>query len=105
MDQSARFWDKIAERYSQRPVADETAYQKKLQVTREYLQPDMQVLEFGCGMGRLLRALSQDYSDLSGVDISPTVLEHAKRHVPNTDLRLADEGGGLPFDSESFDRV
>jgi len=32
VDQSARFWDKIAERYSKRPMADEAAYQKKLKV-------------------------------------------------------------------------
>ncbi len=44
MDQSTRFWDRIAERYSKRPVADEEAYQKKLQVTREYFQPHMEVL-------------------------------------------------------------
>jgi hypothetical protein len=47
MDQSSKFWDKIAERYSKRPVADEAAYQKKLQVTREYFRQDMEVLEIG----------------------------------------------------------
>jgi len=51
MDQSAKFWDKIAERYSKRPIADEAAYEKKLQVTREYFRPDMEVLEFACGTG------------------------------------------------------
>ncbi len=51
MHQPSKFWDKHAERYSKSPVADEESYQKKLQVTREYLQPDMEVLEFGCGTG------------------------------------------------------
>jgi cyclopropane fatty-acyl-phospholipid synthase-like methyltransferase len=51
MVQSTKFWDRIAERYSKQPVADEAAYQKKLQVTREYFRPDMEVLEFGCGTG------------------------------------------------------
>jgi len=31
------FWDKIAERYSRRPIADEAAFQRKLQVTRQCL--------------------------------------------------------------------
>ncbi len=35
MGQSTKFWDKMAERYSKKPIADEAAYQKKLQVTRE----------------------------------------------------------------------
>lgn len=51
MTRSTRFWDRIAARYARKPVADEAAYQKKLAVTREYLRPDMEVLELGCGTG------------------------------------------------------
>ncbi|MEM6403851.1 MAG: SAM-dependent methyltransferase, partial [Cyanobacteria bacterium P01_D01_bin.116] len=51
MSNSAKFWDNIAEKYSKDPIADEAAYQKKLQVTQEYFKPDMEVLEFGCGTG------------------------------------------------------
>ena len=47
----SRFWDRVAEGYAKKPVADEAAYQKKLQVTRDYFRPDMEVLEFGCGTG------------------------------------------------------
>jgi len=32
MSQSTKLWDNIAERYSIKPIADEDAYQKKLQV-------------------------------------------------------------------------
>ena len=51
MEYSAKFWDKIADQYSKESIADEAAYQKKLQVTQEYLKPHMEVLEFGCGTG------------------------------------------------------
>ena len=51
MAQATQFWDKIAEKYSQQPIADEAAYQKKLAVTRDYFRPDMEVLEIGCGTG------------------------------------------------------
>ncbi|MEM9266349.1 MAG: SAM-dependent methyltransferase, partial [Cyanobacteria bacterium P01_F01_bin.13] len=47
MNTSAKFWNKVAAGYSRQPIADEAAYQKKLQVTREYFQPSMEVLEFG----------------------------------------------------------
>lgn len=47
----AKFWDKIAERYAKSPITDEAAYQKKLQITREYFNPDSEVLEIGCGTG------------------------------------------------------
>jgi cyclopropane fatty-acyl-phospholipid synthase-like methyltransferase len=51
MVRPSKFWDRMAERYAKRPVANEDAYRKKLEVTRSYLEPDMQVLEFGCGTG------------------------------------------------------
>ena len=47
MNHPAKFWDKTAEKYSKQPIADEAAYQKKLQVTQQYLKPNMEVLEFG----------------------------------------------------------
>ena len=46
-----RFSDRIAERYAKGPVADEAGDQRKLEVTREFLPPDMEVPEVGCGTG------------------------------------------------------
>ncbi|MDA9981968.1 class I SAM-dependent methyltransferase [Gammaproteobacteria bacterium] len=78
MDQSTKFWDKIAERYSKRPVADEAAYQKKLQVTREYFQPDMEVLEFGCGTGSTAIAHAPYVKHIHAIDISSKMIEIAQ---------------------------
>ena len=78
MDQSAKFWDKIAERYSKRPIADEAAYQKKLQVTREYLRPDMEVLEFGCGTGSTAIIHAPCVKHIHAIDISPKMIEIAQ---------------------------
>ncbi len=79
MDQSTGFWDRTAERYSKRPVADETAYQKKLQVTREYFQPDMEVLEFGCGTGSTAIAHAPYVKHILAIDISSRMIEIAQR--------------------------
>jgi cyclopropane fatty-acyl-phospholipid synthase-like methyltransferase len=51
MNDEARFWDKRAEKYAQRPLADQAAYEKKLEITRRYFNPDSVVLEIGCGTG------------------------------------------------------
>jgi len=88
MDQSTRFWDKIAERYSRRPVADEVAYQEKLRVTREYLQPDMEVLEFGCGTGSTAIAHAPYVKHIYAIDVSSKMIEIAQakadaEHVDN----------------------
>ena len=51
MAQSAEFWNKVAEKYARRPIADETAYQQKLRSTQDHFRHDMRILEFGCGTG------------------------------------------------------
>ncbi len=78
MDQPAKFWDKIAERYSKRPVANEAAYQKKLQVTREYFQPDIEVLEFGCGTGSTAITHAPYVKHILAIDISSKMIEIAQ---------------------------
>ncbi len=79
MNQPSRFWDRIAERYSKRPIADEEAYQKKLQVTREYLRPDMEVLEFGCGTGSTAFSHAPYVNHIQAIDISSKMIEIAQR--------------------------
>ena len=78
MDQSAKFWDKIAERYSKQPIADEAAYQKKLQVTHEYFRPDMEVLEFGCGTGSTAINHAPYVKHIQAIDISSKMIEFAQ---------------------------
>ena len=78
MGQSAKFWDKIAERYSKKPVADEASYQRKLKVTREYFQPDMEVLEFGCGTGSTAIAHAPYVKHIHAIDISSKMIEIAQ---------------------------
>ncbi|WP_299673822.1 class I SAM-dependent methyltransferase [uncultured Roseobacter sp.] len=46
-----RFWDRVAPGYAKRPVADQAAYERKLEITQSHLSPGMDVLEFGCGTG------------------------------------------------------
>lgn len=78
MQQPARFWDKIADRYARKPVSDEDAYQKKLQITRQYLRPDMEVLEFGCGTGSTAIAHAPFVKHVQAIDISARMIEIAQ---------------------------
>ena len=78
MDPSAKFWDRIAKRYSKQPIADEAAYQKKLEITREYLRPDMEVLEFGCGTGSTALLHAPYVKHILATDISSKMIEIAQ---------------------------
>ncbi len=75
---SLKFWDFMAKRYSRKPIADEAAYQKKLQVTQEYFQPDMMVMEFGCGTGGTALIHAPFVSHILAIDGSKKMLEIAK---------------------------
>jgi SAM-dependent methyltransferase len=79
MDRSAKFWDRIAERYARRPVANEAAYRKKLDITRGYLRSDMEVLELGCGTGSTAIMHAPHVEHIRAVDISSGMLAIARR--------------------------
>ena len=68
------------------------------------VSPGTAVLDVGCGSGLALSLADERGARTSGIDISPSLLDVARRRVPGADLH---EGGldGLPFDDESFDAV
>lgn len=85
MADTVKFWDRMAKRYAKSPIADEAAYQKKLEVTREYLKPSMNVLEFGCGTGSTAITLAPHVKHILATDFSPNMIEiaQAKASVAN----------------------
>ncbi|MEO1373337.1 MAG: class I SAM-dependent methyltransferase [Cyanobacteria bacterium J06635_10] len=78
MNYSAKFWNKIAEPYSQQPIADEATYQKKLQVTQEYFKPEMEVLEFGCGTGGTAIIHAPYVKHIRAIDFSEEMIKIAQ---------------------------
>jgi len=79
MSDEARFWDKRAEKYAQRPVSDQAAYEKKLEITRTYFRPDSEVLEIGCGTGSTALAHAPHVRHILATDISPAMIDIARR--------------------------
>jgi ubiquinone/menaquinone biosynthesis C-methylase UbiE len=87
MNQSAKFWNKVAERYAKSPVSDEATYQKKLEITRDYFQPDMQVLEIGCGTGTTAIAHAPYVKHILAIDISSKMIEIAQGKADTETVR------------------
>jgi ubiquinone/menaquinone biosynthesis C-methylase UbiE len=75
---SAKFWDRIAKRYSRQPIADQASYQKKLEITQKYLKPDMAVLEIGCGTGTTAILHSPYVKHIRAIDISSKMIAIAQ---------------------------
>jgi SAM-dependent methyltransferase len=59
-------------------------------------------LDVGCGIGLTDRFLRGRFGSLTGVDISPGILEQAAETNPDVRYQLYD-GERLPFEAESFD--
>jgi ubiquinone/menaquinone biosynthesis C-methylase UbiE len=94
MGQAHSFWDRQAARYAKSPIADEDSYQQKLKVTREYLRPDMELLEFGCGTGSTALIHAPFVKHILATDISPKMIEIARskadaQKVTNVDFEVA----------------
>lgn len=75
---TARFWDRMAEGYSRSPIGDEASYQTKLSMTREYMNSETNVLEFGCGTGSTALLHAPYVRTIDAIDVSGKMIEIAQ---------------------------
>ena len=109
MSPSPRFWDRIANRYANQPVADEASYQKKLEQTQAHFRPDMELLEIGCGTGSTAIAHAPFVRHIHALDISPKMVEIARGKAREAGVDNVNFETGvvetLDYPSESRDMV
>jgi len=101
----AEGYDAISERYlawsALRPSETRLRY---LGLALELIPAGSDVLELGCGAGIPMTAALAEGRTVTGVDISATQIETARRHVPAATFTLADMTT-LDFEPSSFDAV
>jgi ubiquinone/menaquinone biosynthesis C-methylase UbiE len=61
------------------------------------------ILDWGCGSGIYIKKLKSKGVSIKGFDISPEMVEIAKRNNPNIDIRIG-SGINIPF-NEKFDII
>lgn len=79
METDVQFWDGIAERYSRKPIENVPAYERKLKITRTYLEPGHIIADIGCGTGSLALELAPSVGHVHAVDLSSEMLDIARR--------------------------
>ncbi|NQU58582.1 MAG: class I SAM-dependent methyltransferase, partial [Rhodospirillales bacterium] len=99
MVRPSQFWDRHAQRYAKSPVEDEAAYQKKLKVTQDYLKPDMEVLEFGCGTGTTSIFHAPFVRHTRAIDISKEMLGIAQAKAESAIVK------NITFEQASIDEL
>lgn len=73
-----RFWNRIADKYSRRPVPDQNVYEEKLARTQAYFEPHHEVFEFGCGTGTTALIHAPHVARIEATDLSPRMIEIAR---------------------------
>lgn len=109
MPDSARFWDKRADKYSKSPVKDQENYDRTLDCTRRHLSPSDEVLEVGCGTGTTALLLAPSVKQITASDISSRMIEIAREKASTQKVENVRFDRGTLFDHAltkgSFDVV
>lgn len=72
---SAEFWDRVADRYSKRAIADPETYERKLKSTQAFMRPEMNILEFGCGTGSTAVLHAPHVARVDATDVSAAMID------------------------------
>lgn len=73
---------------------------------KERKMSDWRVLEYGCGVGRLMEPLSRRFGKIHGIDISDEMVKLGRQRLQGSQFSFhVLENGGLPFSDGCFDLV
>jgi ubiquinone/menaquinone biosynthesis C-methylase UbiE len=81
MTSYARFWNRIAPRYSRAAIADTDAYEHKLALTRALFSATTRVLEVGCGTGSTALLHAPYVESILATDFSTAMIEVAQQRA------------------------
>lgn len=106
MDKSSsavQVYDKIAREYARIFDHDDsdTPYVEKL---LSLLQPGSEILDLGCGTGRITQLLAQKDNHVIGVDLSKEMIRIAREHFPGMQF-LCEDIRTVHFEKSTFDAV
>lgn len=77
MAKGTLLWNLMARRYSRAPLRYPEEYERKLEITRKYLNPESEVFEIGCGTGTTALRHAPYVKRIHGRDFSRKMIEIA----------------------------
>jgi len=87
MTKAAKFWDKVARKYSRNNIKDIVSYEYTLERTRSYLKPTDRVLELGAGTSSTALLLAENAGSYVASDISPEMIAIGNEKLSETKLK------------------
>jgi ubiquinone/menaquinone biosynthesis C-methylase UbiE len=109
MTKAAKFWNRIARKYSRDAIKDMASYEYTLERTRSYLKPTDRVLELGAGTSSTAMLLAGDVAHYQSSDLSSEMVAIGREKLaqtPITSLKI-DVGsiGDFAQSGDAFDVV
>jgi alkylated DNA repair protein alkB family protein 8 len=98
--ESRESYNRIAKQFS----ASRAHFWPELEFLKNELPPAGEILDIGCGNGRLLQILQNSALQYTGIDSAQNLLNEAKFLHPDKKFMLAD-ALALPFADQTFDAV
>ena len=84
MNTSEKFFDKVSSKSKSEP--NQTA-SKIMEASKEFLEQDDYVLDFGCGSGAITNKLAKTVKSIDAIDISSGMLKFAKRQAEENSIK------------------
>ena len=109
MNKTEKFWDKVSNKFDKRSQKFDQTEIKTLENTNKYLNVSDMVLDFGCGPGTMAIKIADNVKNIHGIDISPKMIDAAKRKAVERKIENIDFTQSTIFDErykrESFDVI
>jgi len=104
--ESAETWNKVAKLYQEK-FMDLDLYNETYNLLCDHLEKqNSKILEIGCGPGNITKYLLNKRLDfkIQGIDLSPNMIELAKKNVPTADFKVMDSRNIHQIE-ETFDAI
>lgn len=86
--------------------AGQIRFQRRYAMLTSHITPEMQVLEVGCGPGYFTKMLAQTRARITAIDISPDLLEFARKTVTAENVVFrAENAYQLSYPDNAFDTI
>ncbi|MEJ6404481.1 class I SAM-dependent methyltransferase [Yoonia sp. 2307UL14-13] len=101
----AAFWDRLALKYSRKPIDNVPAYEATLDRTRTFLHADDHILEMGCGTGGTAILLAPSVAHVTATDISEKMVEIARAKKQPGNVSFQQAAALSPVPDAPFDAI
>jgi 2-polyprenyl-3-methyl-5-hydroxy-6-metoxy-1,4-benzoquinol methylase len=109
MNKAQKFWDKQAERFDNSQKQFDTASKEILARTREYLNANDHILDFGCASGSKTLEMAGWVKHVNGLDISSGMIGQAIKNLNRSGITNVTFTQGTIFNDipgqDSFDKI